>query len=127
MNDQLQAALAALLNKTIAGIDAGQQFLSTQLPDVINQLLVWNAVLSLVYFVIGAALFVATFMTILAIHRNREWWDGYERPPASMVMVFTGLIGFLISVPILTNDLEWLQIWLAPKVYLIEYAAHLAK
>jgi hypothetical protein len=42
MNEQLQQALSAILNKTMSGVDAGISFLSSEIPDVIHQLLVWK-------------------------------------------------------------------------------------
>lgn len=37
MNDQLQEALASIIDKTISGIEAGAAFLQAELPDVIHQ------------------------------------------------------------------------------------------
>ncbi|OWT55236.1 hypothetical protein [Candidimonas nitroreducens] len=127
MNDQLQQALAALLNKTISGLDAGQQFLSAQLPDVIHQLLIWKATISGLAFAVGLVVFIVTVVLDILIYKNKEYWNDREHPPAYMVVVFVSTIGGIISIPILFTNLEWLQIWLAPKVYLIEYAAHLAR
>ena len=42
------------------------------------------------------------------------WW---------CILFIPAFIGFLFTV----GNLGWLQIWLAPKVYLIEYAASLTK
>lgn len=39
--------------------------------------------------------------------------------------VWTGVIGVFTSIALL--DLDWLKIWLAPKFYLVEYAANLIK
>ena len=45
--------------------------------------------------------------------------------PISMI---TGFITFLIVIPSTSMiNLEWLQIWIAPKVWLIEYAQSLIK
>lgn len=41
MNEQLQVALAQLLGKTIGGIDSSVAFVQSELPDVIQQLLMW--------------------------------------------------------------------------------------
>lgn len=40
MNEQLQQALATILNKSIEGIDAGVEFMQAELPEVIEQLLI---------------------------------------------------------------------------------------
>ena len=43
MNEQLQQALVAILNKTVASVEAGANFLAAEIPDVIQQLLMWTA------------------------------------------------------------------------------------
>ena len=42
VNNNLQDALATLINKTVTGADAATSFLQQQVPDVIHQLLVWK-------------------------------------------------------------------------------------
>ena len=53
MNEELQKALGVLLNKANDGIDAASGFLASELPDVIQQLLMWHGVLNLIYCVVG--------------------------------------------------------------------------
>nr|DAY73724.1 MAG TPA: hypothetical protein [Caudoviricetes sp.] len=43
------------------------------------------------------------------------------------VVVFIGGMLFISSVSAALHSLDWLKIWIAPKVYLIEYAATLVK
>ena len=47
MNEQLQEALAELLGKANNGIDTAGNFLASELPEVIQQLLMWHGVKSL--------------------------------------------------------------------------------
>jgi hypothetical protein len=56
MNDQLQQALLAILNATTSTVASGVNFLQAQLPDVIQQLLIWHAVESLVWFLLWPTL-----------------------------------------------------------------------
>ncbi|NYT67940.1 hypothetical protein [Pusillimonas noertemannii] len=124
MNEQLQTALAEILARATQGIDAGTQFLSAQLPDVIQQLLVWKAVMSGLLFSLSIAGFIGVTIAIVRVWRNTDFWDGENMPPAALVAFF---LCFLYGLPSLAWSLDWLQIWIAPKIYLIEYAASLAK
>lgn len=128
MNDQLQKALADLLAKANQGIDAGASFLQAQLPDVIQQLLWWKAVSSIVCSIAGVVLLGAVGFI---------WWRILRaKLPDMDDFILDGMVpcfmGALVSIPfvgigIAAISLDWLQILIAPKVYLIEHAAHLAK
>lgn len=78
MNDQLQEALASLLNTTLQGINAGQHFLSAQLPDVIHQLLVWKMTISLIVFVVGVMI-LAAVATSLRLYKKPASTDKLDR------------------------------------------------
>lgn len=138
MNEQLQQALAAILNKTMAGVEAGVSFLSAELPDVIQQLLIWKAAQSLVISIGGLLLVVATSVFVRKQSRRIKNQDGYgyranlvfdgsgDVHPGIIGVIFGAAFGWGFGVAGML-DLTWLQIWLAPKIYLIEYAASLAK
>lgn len=53
MNEQLQQALATILGKTMEGIDASVAFMQAELPDVIQQLLLWYGVKSAIMCTLG--------------------------------------------------------------------------
>lgn len=116
MNDELQKALAAMLSKTTSAVEAGVGFLQAELPDVIQQLLMWNMVKSAVFFSLWLGLSV-----LLVWFARRAWRNGEVE-----VVAFAGG-GATFAVIFLLGNLDWLQILVAPKVYLIEYAASLAK
>lgn len=130
MNDELQKALAAILTKTTQAAEAGVSFLSQQLPEVIQQLLIWKAVESGLCFV--ALLAIVIFAIVVC---SRTWKKIKNFKPKNsyddcyglyMVVIVSGMMGFGVGLVSL-KSLDWLQILIAPKVYLIEYAASLAK
>ena len=131
MNEQIQQALASILGKTMQGVEAGVSFLSTEIPDVIHQLLVWKMAQS----VVGAAFLIAVIVTYLwSLKFAKKWFKaereksyGSEEIPV-MIWTFAGAV--FLGIPLFelygrTSDI--IQIWLAPKIYLIEYSASLAK
>lgn len=126
--DKLQSALADVLNKSVQAAGDAKNFLVEQLPDVIKQLLAWRLAKS-----IGECLFAVLLgATLLRYTRwyfrfgkSKEWdFDRYcELIPASFGFGLGTLIGWFIVC--VYFNIAWLQIWLAPKVYLIEYASKL--
>lgn len=132
MNEQLQQALTAILNKTMSGVDAGVSFLSAEIPDVIHQLLLWKIVSNSLLTLFGFCLLFASHRLIRRALRNQaeeaaKGWalqqDGRYIAPYILGGI-SGLVGCIISIG---NGLNALQIWIAPKIYLIEYAASLTK
>lgn len=149
MNEQANKILVDLLQKASNGIDAAVSFSQAQIPDVIHQLLVWKFVSSLVSTVlILATLPFACKFIIKMMKRESDGVignDGYswEREKTkykptlvwekngdiSPVSMLFGVAVFLYSIFVFVGvaDMTWLKIWIAPKLYLIEYAASLVK
>ncbi|UYU30516.1 hypothetical protein [Siccibacter colletis] len=149
MNEQANKILVELLQKAVSGIDAAVSFSQAQIPDVIHQLLVWKFTKSLaIALILLATVPVAIKFFRVMMKREQEgvygeegysWDRGKPKYKPTLVWdrdgtisassVFFGTIMFLYSVVafIVLSDLTWLKIWLAPKLYLIEYAASLMK
>lgn len=147
MNEQAQKVLAELLQKAANGIDAAVSFSQAQIPDVVHQLLVWNMVHSLIMTLITISTIPLVFWFVKRQCRKVEVGkledEGYSwdrgRPKYSPTMVWDskGELSFLIApgaavllfwgiwVIGVVTKMTWLKIWLAPKLYLIEYAASL--
>lgn len=144
MKDKLQEALVDVIESATEGVKDGVSFLSAELPDVISQLLMWEMTASLIRMLIGLLIFAALIATAIKIapkcgrgdkagHKYR--WRRYEPTlthddsgevslTAILMIVPTALI---LMVSVMLMNLTWLKIWIAPKVYLIEYAATLVK
>ena len=128
MNEQLQQALAALLNKTVSGIEAGASFLQAELPDVIQQLLTWKLAQASVMAAACVLGIIISFLLLrlVAKHTDNDQILSIEGGGIPTAIMAISLGGF--SVARLSSwGSDAIQIWLAPKIYLIEYAASLAK
>ncbi|BDH46406.1 hypothetical protein TUM12370_24500 [Salmonella enterica subsp. enterica serovar Choleraesuis] len=125
MNEQAQAVLIELLKKAASGVDSAVAFSQAQIPDAIHQLLVWNLMESLLFSVLGLLLFFVFQLASWQLFKyfRREWaGDNWIMHPEIMpLMICYGLT----FTPLAWCSLDWLKIWLAPKLYLIEYAASL--
>lgn len=117
----LQQSLITIIQQVQSGVSAGVNFLSTEIPDVIRQLIVWKLVESVI---LAVASLLASLGCAYGIYKS---WknDDMDGDAVVPITIFGGM--FLLAGLILTvcKSLVALQLWLAPKVWLIEYAAKL--
>jgi hypothetical protein len=114
MKEQLQVALAEVINTTLQAKD----FIVAETPDVIRQLLLWKMTEAIIYSVICLmVLGICAYGIPKSWKKLREIDEGLE--PVMMFWLIPILGGCL---PLLQNTLVWVQIVVAPKVYLLEYA-----
>ena len=162
MQEEAQKILVDLLKGAAKGIDAAVSFSQAQIPDVIQQLILWNLIYSIILNVVAVALIAAylwiSWMGIkpgvdcyipltpqqLEHNRNETWehkrfkreeWiggSGFMRDKdndikdGSFIVLAIAGIAAISSAACMFNA-DWLKIWLAPKLYLLEYAASLMK
>lgn len=123
MNEELQKAITELFQSAISAKD----FLVGELPEYINQLLMWHAIYSGFWFLIGV-LFCCAWAYANYIQVKWLTNGGYKKltqDGSNPVLILNLLQAFIIFIPPIMMDLEWLQILVAPKVWLVEYAAKL--
>lgn len=149
MNEQANKILIDLLQKAANGIDAAVSFSQAQIPDVIHQLLVWKFTKSLVITLIILATIPVVVKFIRAMIKREPdgvfdnegyswdrgkpkykptliWQRDGDMSPLTIIFA-AGCIFYVVAAFGMIVDLTWLKIWLAPKLYLIEYAASLVK
>lgn len=128
MDEQLQKALAEIIGKVNGGIDGAASFMSAQIPDAVSQLLMWYATKSAIMCSLAVIVMIAWFFAeryaIKALRAGNADVEDWA--------IVYGLLGSIARImPIMFFwsylNLDWLQILLAPKIWLIEYAASLAK
>ncbi len=111
-----------------------KDFALSEAPELIQQLILWKRVQSLA--TIGLFLIIALFLLIL----GRFMWsksktlsdEGDSSVPSDkeLEQIFSGIVHifsiicFSISF---TNFFNSLQIWLAPKIYVLEYCVNMLK
>ena len=136
MSDKLESVLIDAIQKTQAGIGDAVDFAVTQSPEVIQQLLMWKAIESVVNCVVGLLCFAAIYLFVRFVKNypqpesfregNLVWWDKGELNPTTVVFGGMGIIALSICGIFLIN-ITWLKIWIAPNLYLVEYAASMIK
>jgi len=152
MNEQLQntmnEAATALIEKAMSGLDSATGFLQAEIPEYVYQLMLWYGVKSAIMCAVAVLiipLWIFIFRKSIKMrneakqaYRNNESWTrfGGGEPSdvsshsydiqANMIPLWVASIVFL-AIFLLFINLEWIQIWIAPKVWLVEYASDLIK
>ena len=103
-----------------------------QAPEVIEQLLLWHGVESLVMFLVSLAMLSVPFIfykLASAAYTKFNVQKMSDEFPYWMTTILSGILSILVSTAMAIDlmNLKWLKIWLAPKVYLLEYLANLVK
>jgi len=115
VNDAIQTQLAELIKKSINAAEKTGEFLQKELPDVIKQFLLWKFWEALAIGVFGLLVFLP--ISLWVIYKDYRSWDvGAGIAFGSISAVTALLVGFCAL-------LEALKIHIAPKVYLLEWAA----
>ena len=135
MNETLESALALLINKTLEGVDTAGEFLVAETPLVIEQLLLWYLVYKGLLAVIGVLLFCGLCKTALWLDKPHNgvasflWCDDRHGGLELSGMIIPALSAWVITATVtcFLINLEWLQIWIAPKVWLLEYVSKIAQ
>lgn len=149
----LNEALVQIIQTTSGAVEKGIGFLSAQIPDVIQQLLLWKFCEALVYGAVGVVILVFLGALLYNVMKKPELIppqpipEGhryYHEPSRKFVptvwrdtdgdlmptIIIPG-IGLLVGIPLafslLIELVTALQIYVAPKVYLIEYASKLVQ
>ena len=126
MNEELKTKANELLLRLLEGVEEGSEFLAGEIPDVLEQFLMWKAAESVVWFLLGVTIAgFGLFICRCFWNASKEATNDEDKPVWVMAMFLLALIT-LLAVNV-TMSLTWLKIWLAPKVYLLEYAAEVVK
>ena len=153
MNDVLQKSLAEIITQASAGMSAGIGFLKEEIPDVVQQFLLWKMSWAVVVFIASLAVAITAAMIVkkclnaarqadieymtavddevsgrykakLQVAEDRKNFWGF--PGAFLIIVLT-VVGICFLFIAFFQLHPIFQIWLAPKIYLIEYAATILK
>lgn len=133
-SDNMAQAMTLLIEKVSAGIDAASTFLAAQIPDVLRQLLLYNFVINLLICLLGLGIVVSTpFVLKYVFSKTKESYP--HRHLYHFDQLNYGWLIFLLGgIPLTTLGLilffthfDWIKIWLAPKIYLIQYGVELVR
>lgn len=127
--DTLEQTANEALKQLIEASTTAAEWTAQQLPEVIEQLILWKMVESLLWFTASITLMaVGLYILYKFIKKCKEVDNFIDDEVLPIISVFVS-VGIIISIvaSIAMIDFDWLQIIIAPKLYLIEYAANLIK
>jgi len=131
MNEELQKTINLILLESIETLDETKTFLAGEIPEVLKQFLIWEACESAFWFIFAIALLTTLAKTVKMILKQCDeksgfWYNLADGDPDFLkfgtLIVFTPLL--VISLVIFSQNLDWLKILVAPKVYLLEYTTN---
>lgn len=117
--------LVKMIDVTVQSVNDVVEFSKQQIPDIINQLLMWKIAESAVWLMFGILILVGgLYLSNHYYNKLEELEDGVGIAVRIIGSVVSLLLGGIFTIK---NMLAILYIWLAPKVWLIEYASDLVK
>jgi hypothetical protein len=131
VDEQLRMALARFLESTADALEAGGGYILSEAPEVITQLLLWSGVLYFLKFLAGLGVVAA----ILYVNKKQiDWIKAQGIQDLREDLGFVAEIGVLnlfqafwmLPLFLLVN-FEWLKIWIAPKLWIMEYIQNALK
>jgi hypothetical protein len=127
MNQELQQAIQELIEKSSSAVGTGFSFIEGELPEYISQLLLWYSLSGFLLFCLGVILAIVAIYADVRLYKyskekdNSDIWFGYFVLGSAVRVIVLCLVLSFIS------RFEWLQILIAPNVWLVEYATGLLK
>ena len=124
MNTELNTAITRLIESSLSIAEKTGEFVLAEVPEFLQQLLLWYGVSNFIYFLIGVGIIVIMTWWVRVLPSVIKKYNGDAVDilgPSAIIM--TALLLLLVSL----LNLTWLKVWIAPKVWLVEYAASLIK
>jgi len=133
MKEEIALKAEEALIQIVEDISQTREFVIDQVPLVIQELLAWNFWTRLLDFCIGVLIPILLVFAIRYAWRKmhelaeaeNQCCDEDEYFPFFLITFFMSIIFGMMSLVHL--NLEWLQIIIAPRLWLLEYAADLVR
>ena len=133
--DAAEEVAGGITNATGTALD----FLAAEIPDVVQQLLIWHAIESFIWFFLGTLILAVPWFVYWRWGGRGEptepkygearyeetfthGYDGRVSGEAADLFALLSGVTKLAGLALILGNLEWLQILVAPKLYLLEYA-----
>jgi hypothetical protein len=120
--DQLENKLVEAITDITANLAQAKSFVLSELPDVLQQYLLFNTVKSCGYTVLGLILVILCVYGIYKVIKNSKYGKG-KYGLVLYFAVFTIIGGIMFFL----NLVETIQLLIAPKVWLLENLSYILK
>lgn len=123
VNTELQTKLTSILTWVEETAKTAEAFAIEQTPLYIQELLAWNFWYSLIWFGVAVFWLIVGTLSGLKLIKNKTTICDAPDFPFEVLWVFPMIAGFLFGAVGFCSNLDWLQITVAPRVWLVEYVA----
>jgi len=123
-------AIEKILLKALQVAETTGEFVMEQAPELLQEFYMWHMAISIfwILFAIGTSfLIIFILKTIFKVditktsYYNKYYWSNIDDEYSIAAHTFTGIYLFMMLTLFLINTMNLIQIWIAPKLYLIDY------
>lgn len=118
MNEQLQNTINSILLSAIEASKQGIEFMQGEIPDLIRQLIRYNLAINSLYLLTAIPLVWLYYKFVQLVKEDAD---------AAIIAIPGGILGVSWAAYLMYCLSEILKLTLAPKIWLLEYAANLVK
>ena len=126
MKDKL-TTMNDYVNFLIQKIGEGGDFLKDQIPPLINEIILFERFVAILYFLISLGILLTSIYFINLIYKKtlskKYGYEDYD-VGITVLLCFAGFASFVNSI---LSIYEVLKIFLAPKLYILEYLREFIK
>ena len=120
--------LAEILKKGLEAAEKTGNFVVEQAPDLIQQLIVWKTCEYIFLIIISIAFMFSLYKWHKSAMKRYDDFDGfYIKTEFFIYCIYAIVVILIFGIGLFQSFFNLLQILLAPKIWLIEYAANLIK
>jgi hypothetical protein len=123
--------LSFILNELIEDAPQIKEFAVTQTPQMISELLLWNGIESFICFSFSILIFFSLIFVNYKQYlwiKKREGRNFYNEQAEDQVICMINILQVaLIFLSVMLFNLNWLKIFLTPRVFLLEYFLEIVK
>mgnify|MGYP003451954080 FL=1 len=120
--------LAEILKKGLEAAEKTGNFVVEQAPDLIQQLIVWKTCEYIFLIIISIAFMFSLYKWYKSAMKRYDDFDGfYIKTEFFIYCIYAIVVILIFGIGLFNSFFNLLQILLAPKIWLIEYATNLIK
>lgn len=116
----LTERITSILGFIEESVKQGSSFAAEQMPDVVNQILIWGFWRSFLIWVFWLVLLPICACIFIWSSKKVDKGNYDVSPPHMFICIFTGFLS-VVSIIVVLSNWDWLKITLAPKLYLLQY------
>lgn len=124
---KIEDTVVELIQKSVSSVEQGISWLSGELPDVIHQFLMWELAKHSIGIFLSLLPIILFIRSIIIYLKDYEEIQCKDDGTFMILIIVSGVFSIFAVGHFVCSIMNITQILIAPKIYLIEYAASLMK